>query len=78
MKRAENIALLQSLLTGTASPKQIEALRQSREPIRLTMILDEEMANIITDPQYCIDMYTDGTTRCYDRYADGREIDRVT
>ena len=77
MKRTEKITLLQSMLAGNATPKQISILRKSREPIHVTLIIDEAMAHIIDDPQYCITLYKDGTTRCYDRYADGREIDRI-
>ena len=77
MKHIEKIALLQSLLKGNATREQVDRLRKSREPIYVTLILDEATAHIIDDPQYCITLYKDGTTRCYDRYADGREVDRM-
>ena len=77
MKRTDKIALIQSILAGNATPRQISDLRKSREPIYVTLLIDEAMAHIVDDPQYCITRYKDGTIRCYDRYADGREVDRV-
>ena len=76
MKRTDKIALLQSVLAGNATREQVNRLRKSREPIYVTMIIDQAMAHIVDDPQYCITLYKDGTRRCYDRYADGREVDR--
>lgn len=76
-KRAENIALLSALMSSTATAKQIETLRKSREPIHLTLILDEETANMEPHyPQYCMNCYEDGTTVCYDLHADGQKIER--
>ena len=77
MKRAEKITLLNSLLTGTATPKQIADLRKSVEPIHLRMnIGDDDQDSTPNDPVYCIDVYSDGTTQCYDKYADGRIVPR--
>ncbi|GAB4038679.1 hypothetical protein [Spirosoma jeollabukense] len=73
MRRIEKLALLTSILTGTATPKQIVDLRKSGEPIYLTLNLDDELTPYDPDePTYHIDVYNDGTTRCYDRYPDGR------
>jgi hypothetical protein len=75
MKRIQKLNLLTALITGTVTPKQVADLRQSMEPIRLTLILGDEDNPFEQDPNeptYCIDVYSDGTSKCYDRYPDGR------
>lgn len=75
MKRTQKIHLLTALITGTATSKQITDLRQSMEPIHLTFIIGEEDDPFEQDPNeptYHIEVFADGTTKCYDRYSDGR------
>ncbi|GAB3931852.1 hypothetical protein GCM10028804_45180 [Larkinella terrae] len=75
LTRTEKIKLLSSALQGTMSPKQISDFRKSQEPIFLTLNLDDEKDPILYDPNqatFHISVYSDGTSKSYDRYLDGR------
>lgn len=75
LTRAEKIKLLSSALQGTMSPKQISDFHKSQEPIFLTLNLGDENTPIPYDPNqptFHISIYSDGTSKSYDRYPDGR------
>ncbi|GAB3019055.1 hypothetical protein [Spirosoma pulveris] len=75
MKRIQKIHLLTALLTGTATAKQLADLRQSQEPIYLTLNLGTDGNPIEQDPNeptYHIDVHSDGTVNRYDRYPNGQ------
>ncbi|SOD99791.1 hypothetical protein [Spirosoma fluviale] len=75
MKRTQKIHLLTALVTGTATSKQLADLRQSQEPIYLTLNLGTDnnpMEQDPNEPTYHIDIYSDGTVNCYDLYPDGQ------
>ncbi|SOD99767.1 hypothetical protein SAMN06269250_0153 [Spirosoma fluviale] len=71
MKRTEKVLLLTALIKGTVTSKQLADLRQSQEPIYLTLNLgtdDNPMEQSPNEPTYHIDVYSDCTVKCYDRY----------
>ena len=75
INRTEKLSLLTSLLNGTVTPKQLDAIRDSQKPLELTMNLDDEDEPIPLDPDqpiYHIELYSDHTTKSYYRYPDGR------
>lgn len=75
IKRTQKIHLLTALIRGTATTKQLTDLRQSQEPIQLTMVLGDEDNPFEQDPNeptYHIEIYADGTVKCYDLYTNGR------
>ncbi len=79
MNRTAKIKLLTSLLTSKATAKQVADLRQSQEPIHLTMYLGDDANSFEQDPNeptYHINVYSDSTTKSYYRYPDGR-IEKV-
>jgi len=68
-------ALLAKSVEGRLSAKDVSDIHRSREPIQLTMHLGDEDAPFEQDPNeptYHIEVYTDGTAKCYDRYPDGK------
>ncbi|GAB3928104.1 hypothetical protein GCM10028804_34300 [Larkinella terrae] len=75
LTRAEKIKLVSSALQGTMTPKQVSDFRKSQEPIFLTLNLGDEKTAIPYDPNqatFHISLYSDGTSKSYDRYPDGR------
>ncbi|GAB3688427.1 hypothetical protein GCM10027592_03340 [Spirosoma flavus] len=75
MKRVEKLKLLAALITGTVTSKQVADLRKSQEPIFLTMNLEDDDNKIEVEsdePTFNMEVYSDGTTKSYDRYQDGR------
>jgi hypothetical protein len=75
LNRTAKINLLTSLLAGKATAKQVADLRQSQEPIYLTLQLGDDEDPFEQDPDeptFHIEVYADGTTKSYDRYPNGR------
>lgn len=75
-RRAENIALLRSLLSSTASPTQVARLRQRSGPIYVTLNLGDATRPVaVNDLCYHIEV-KDGQSRSYWQYADGRIVEQ--
>lgn len=76
MNRIEKIKMLTALMTGTATPKQIADLRESGEPIHLTLNLGDDENPFEQDPNeptYHIDIFDNWKkTIRYFKYPDGR------
>jgi hypothetical protein len=75
--RTYKLALLSKIVAGSLSDNERNNILKSREPLHVTLNLGDGVSLKETnDPTYHIDVYSDGTTKCYDRYADGRIVYR--
>lgn len=72
--RAEKLALLSKIVQGRLGSNDVNNIRKGWEPIHLTLVLDDSEEPYEQDPDeptYHIEVYTDGSTKCYNRYPDG-------
>lgn len=70
-KRTDKLALLSKIVEGRLSSKEIIDIRKGWEPMHITLNLgdwDTPIEQGPDEPTYHIEIYTDGTTKCYDRY----------
>lgn len=72
--RADKLALLTKIVSGALTQKDINDLRKSREPIRITLnIGDERTPKRTNDPTCHTELSADWKViRRYNQYADGR------
>ncbi len=76
--RAEKLALLSKIVEGRLTTKDAVDLRESRQPIYITLNLGDDVRLPPNDPTYHIEISGDWKqSRRYWQYADGRieEID---
>jgi hypothetical protein len=71
--RTYKLALLSKIVAGRLFDKEINNIRKSREPLHVTLNLGDGVSLKEThDPTYHIDVCSDGTTKRFWKYADGR------
>ncbi|WP_040005760.1 hypothetical protein [Fibrisoma limi] len=73
--RSSKINLLRAVLTGKATPEQVEALRDLNKPVFVTICLDDNGRPLEPEPDeptYHISISSDQSVKCYYQYPDGR------